>query len=603
MKFNEFDKIRKKAIEINGLNESAKLSDYKDSLNEAIDAINETGEEGVGSEDIGDFFFGHLKAMKSLAILSARYPMIAKKKNKIELKAYEKSKAIEAKGKEVKEQTRENLRANWKAKLDKLPVEKREAGREAAKQAIDKKIDFIDQKVKAEIQKINSKGRADVSQVSDKWSRIEGRNSLPREVWSHRWSASKARTDGNAEVDLIEMKIAVDEKYSNKEGGSMDQQIEKLHKKAQQEKADSEEKAKEAEELAKKEENAQFDKLDDATKEAMQELQPILNDFIKFTSEYESTGEEIITTYSELENEEDDYEKMDDEEKKANADEHKESINKLKEEIKKSKAELDESKKSANKAKEELKNKKEVAKKGGLWETINKQIQTFVDAQEQYKRDLGYNDEEDKPQTTGEEEEELSPSAKKLKDEIDDLKDALSDLQNNPKKNGDKIGILKISIENKQKQLDKMTGKKTDNKPSKTEPEEKPEDPKKEELITKAKSEVDKHQKDVLDKYKDDLDKETSADEPDKDKIANLETEVAKAEIQKAKLQRVVVKLEDKEDADKKLKELEDKINDLTDEVQAKKPKEEKKDENSNESVIIPKYIKFSEFLNQKNDI
>lgn len=34
MKFNEFDKIRKKAIEINGLNESAKLSDYKDSLNE-----------------------------------------------------------------------------------------------------------------------------------------------------------------------------------------------------------------------------------------------------------------------------------------------------------------------------------------------------------------------------------------------------------------------------------------------------------------------------------------------------------------------------------------------------------------------------------------
>lgn len=458
MKFNEFKKIREKAIEINGLNESADLNEYKDSIHEAIEAVNEM-------EDIGDFFFGHLKAMKSLGILRARYPMIAKRKNNIVLKAYEKVKSIEHKAKDKREAYRDSLEQKWRDKINKLPLEKREIAREAMKNDVNGKIDLFNQKVDAEVKKVNIKSRNAENSVSDKWDRIQGRNELPRKVWSDRWTASKARLDGNYEVDLIEGKIEIEERYNDKESGSMDQQIERLRKKAQKEKADSEVKAKEAEARAKAEEEEQFDELDDNTKEALKELQPILNDFINAISKYESIATDIENSYGEIDNEKDDYNKLSSEEKEESKEEYKETISKLKSDIKSSNAELIQSRKDANLAKSKLDEKKDAAKKAGFWESIQKQIAAFNSAQENHKRNIGSNvDDTEEPKEKEVEEtpkekesdEELSPAAKKLKDEIKDLKDALEEIEKNPKKNSDKIGVLKISITNKQKQLDKL---------------------------------------------------------------------------------------------------------------------------------------------------
>ena len=458
MKFDEFKKIREKAIEINGLDESADLNEYKDSIHEAIEAVNEM-------EDIGDFFFGHLKAMKSIAILRARYPMIAKRKNNIVIKAYEKVKSIEHKAKDKREAYRDSLEQKWRDKINKLPLEKRDIAREAMKNDVNGKIDLFNQKVDAEVRKVNTKSRNAENSVSDKWDRIQGRNELPRKIWSDRWTASKARIDGNVEVDLIEAKIAIEERYSNKESGSMDQQIERLRKKAQKEKADSEVKAKEAEARAKAEEAEQFDNLDDDTKEIFQELQPILNDFINASAKYDSVAGDITNSLSEFDTEKDDFNKLSDEDKESNKEDHKETINKLKEEISKSKEELAEAKKEANEAKNKLKDKKESASKAGMWDSIQKQIADFERSQNDYKRDssgselnLDEPEEKETKETPKEKEsdEELSPAAKKLKDEIKDLKDALEEIEKNPKKNSDKIGVLKISITNKQKQLDKL---------------------------------------------------------------------------------------------------------------------------------------------------
>ena len=497
MKFDEFKKLREKAIEINGLDESADLIEYKDSIHEASEAVNEM-------EDIGDFFFGHLKAMKSLAILIARYPMIAKRKNNIAIKAYEKVKSIEHKAKDKREAYRDSLEQKWRDKINKLPLEKRDIAREAMKNDVNGKIDLFNQKVNAEVKKINIKSRNAENSVNDKWDRIQGRNELPRKIWNNRWNASKARIDGNAEVDLIESKIEIDERYSDKESGSMDQQIERLRKKAQKEKAESEVKAKEAEARAKAEEAEQFDNLDDDTKEIFQELQPILNDFINASAKYVSVAGDIINSLSEFDNEKDDFNKLSDEDKESNKEDHKETINKLKEEISKSKEELAEAKKEANEAKNKLKDKKESASKAGMWDSIQKQIADFNKSQDDYKRDSS----------------------------------------------GSELNL--------------------------DEPEEnsgESEDSTKEEKVTRAKEELNKHQTDVLDKYKDDLDIATSADEPDKNKIAELETQVLQAEIQKSKLQYTLTKLEDEEGVNDKLKEISDKINDLTDELQAKKSK------------------------------
>ena len=497
MKFDEFKKLREKAIEINGLDESVDLNEYKDSIHEASEAVNEM-------EDIGDFFFGHLKAMKSLAILIARYPMIAKRKNNIAIKAYEKVKSIEHKANDKREAYRDSLEQKWRDKINKLPLEKRDIAREAMKNDVNGKIDLFNQKVNAEVKKINIKSRNAENSVNDKWDRIQGRNELPRKIWNNRWNASKARIDGNAEVDLIESKIEIDERYSDKESGSMDQQIERLRKKAQKEKAESEVKAKEAEARAKAEEAEQFDNLDDDTKEIFQELQPILNDFINASAKYVSVAGDITNSLSEFDNEKDDFNKLSDEDKESNKEDHKETINKLKEEISKSKEELAEAKKEANEAKNKLKDKKESASKAGMWDSIQKQIADFNKSQDDYKRDSS----------------------------------------------GSELNL--------------------------DEPEEnsgESEDGTKEEKVTRAKEELNKHQTDVLDKYKDDLDIATSADEPDKNKIAELETQVLQAEIQKSKLQYTLTKLEDEEGVNDKLKEISDKINDLTDELQAKKSK------------------------------
>ena len=496
MKFDEFKKLREKAIEINGLDESADLIEYKDSIHEASEAVNEM-------EDIGDFFFGHLKAMKSLAILIARYPMTAKKKTKIELKAYEKVKTVELKGEKAKEVQRDKLKEVWKLKIEKLPQEKHAAAREIAKKNIDQKMSFFDQRIKAEVSKVNSKSRDDINQVSAKWDRIQGRNELPRKVWNDRWNAAKARIDGNAEADLIEGKIAIEEKYSDGENGSIDKQIERFQKKAKEEKEEAEEKAKEAEEKAKAEEKEQFDKLDDEAKEVFLEMQPILNDFINSTSKYEAATAEVISTFKEINLEKDDYKKMDDEEKESNKDDHKQTLSKLEEELKTYKEEVKEHKKTANTSKDELKSKRDAAEKAGLWPAVQKQIDTFSAKQEDYRNSL--------------------------------------ELQ------GDSVEPEENSGES--------------------------EDSTKEEKVTRAKEELNKHQTDVLDKYKDDLDIATSADEPDKNKISELETQVLQAEIQKSKLQYTLTKLEDEEGVNDKLKEISDKINDLTDELQAKKSK------------------------------
>jgi hypothetical protein len=521
MKFNEFNKIREKAIEISGLDESANLIDYKESIPEAINTINETGETGAGSEDISDFFFGHLRSMKSLAVRRTRYPMIMAKKHSIEMKAYEKTKLIEAKAGESRDAYKENLEKPWKTKLAALPIEKRKLARETMKVAIDKKMEFFDAKVKAQVQKINAAKNADITRISDRWARVEERNKLPRQVWSHRWAASKARIDGDADVKLIEDKITIDEKYSDKEGGSIDKQIEDAQKRAKQSKTNTKAEEAAAEEAAAKEEKMQFDNLGEDAKQAIAEIKPILDVFINATSKYEAAAADVISPLKELEQVNTDYKNLKQDEKdpailsKAK-DEHKSAVDKLNTEIAEAKNKLAEAKKEANQAVGDMKGKKDMAEKAKMWDAIQSQIDEWSETQSEHKNNASrYEAAPDKEETVAADDNDDNAVTPKEKEKAQQLVDA-------------------------------------------------------------AEQEEEKHQTDVAKPIKNDLEAAKAKDPKDENEIAELESQVENNEIQAIQLKLKTAQLKAKakgvsKDEDETYKKIMKELVDKKEEVQARK--------------------------------
>lgn len=381
MKFNKFKEIKSKAIEILDLDESAKLSDYKEAINEAINEaeqeLNERG-GGDGPADIGDYFFDLIRSMRNYGKLRAKYKMYQRKKIKNEgtiEKAEKTSKfEIEKEQEEYVEGVQTKSEAMQKAAND-------EEGRKQIQDDAAKSKDVGKNKIATagdlKLKKLTGRLKASMSTADENWGTYELDNTPPLTWMAKRWSAQKALSDADYEYNKAKLFADIGLEFDPENKDFATKTIKEGTEKSNKKK----EKAKELEAKTAEEQAAAEDKFTEEEKEAMAEVQPMLTKFIGYVSEYEvlakAIDEELKKSVSDKKEE---LKKEESEDKKTSISN---KIKKLEETIKKRTDDLKDIQKDANKAKDDIPTGK--LKKAKLEDKLNDMLKNWEDVQAEHK--------------------------------------------------------------------------------------------------------------------------------------------------------------------------------------------------------------------------